>query len=53
MPDGKYQLGNFSVRAADGRAMIHGVLAGSELTLDRALSNFVEFFVARRSCKQC
>ncbi len=43
MPDGEYLLGNFPVQVADGRAMIHGVLAGSVLTLDRALSNFVEF----------
>jgi N-acetylglucosamine-6-phosphate deacetylase len=43
MPDGEYRLGNFPVQVANGRAMIHGVLAGSVLTLDRALSNFVEF----------
>jgi N-acetylglucosamine-6-phosphate deacetylase len=43
MPDGEYLLGNFPVQVANGRAMIHGVLAGSVLTLDRALSNFVEF----------
>src|SRR5579862_8741070 len=43
MPDGEYMLGNFPVQVANGRAMIHGVLAGSVLTLDRALSNFVEF----------
>jgi N-acetylglucosamine-6-phosphate deacetylase len=43
MPDGEYLLGNFPVQVANGRAMIHGVLAGSVLTLDRALSNFVKF----------
>lgn len=43
MPDGEYQLGNFPVQVKDGRASIHGVLAGSLLTLDRALSNFVRF----------
>ncbi|MGB6975611.1 MAG: N-acetylglucosamine-6-phosphate deacetylase [Terracidiphilus sp.] len=43
MPDGEYQLGGFSVHVANGRAMARGVLAGSVLTLDRALSNFVEF----------
>ncbi len=43
MPDGEYRLGNFPVQVANGRAMIHGVLAGSVLTLDRALSNFVAF----------
>jgi len=43
MPDGEYQLGGFAVQVADGRAMARGVLAGSVLTLDRALSNFVKF----------
>ncbi len=43
MPDGEYSLGGFAVHVADGRAMARGVLAGSVLTLDRALSNFVEF----------
>ena len=43
MPDGEYQLGGFPVQVADGRATARGVLAGSVLTLDRALSNFVEF----------
>ncbi len=43
MPDGTYQLGGFPVEVAQGRAMVHGVLAGSVLTLDRALANFLEF----------
>jgi N-acetylglucosamine-6-phosphate deacetylase len=43
MPDGTYQLGGFDVEVAHGRAMARGVLAGSVLTLDRALANFVEF----------
>jgi N-acetylglucosamine-6-phosphate deacetylase len=43
MPDGEYQLGGFAVQVANGRAMARGVLAGSVLTLDRALSNFVKF----------
>ncbi len=43
MPDGEYQLGGFPVQVANGRAMARGVLAGSVLTLDRALSNFVAF----------
>jgi len=42
MPDGEYQLGGFAVQVAHGRAMRDGVLAGSVLTLDRALTNFVE-----------
>ena len=43
MPDGTYQLGGFAVEVAHGRAMARGVLAGSVLTLDRALANFLEF----------
>lgn len=43
MPEGKYQLGGFPVEVKDGRATARGVLAGSVLTLDRALSNFVQF----------
>jgi len=43
MPEGKYVLGGFEVEVKDGRAMARGVLAGSVLTLDRALSNFVQF----------
>ncbi|HEU5350786.1 MAG TPA: N-acetylglucosamine-6-phosphate deacetylase [Terracidiphilus sp.] len=43
MPDGEYQLGGFAVQVSNGRAMARGVLAGSVLTLDRALSNFVQF----------
>ena len=47
MPDGEYHLGNFVVQVANGRAMARGVLAGSVLTLDRALENFVAFTGAR------
>jgi N-acetylglucosamine-6-phosphate deacetylase len=43
MPDGEYQLGGFAVQVANGRAMVGDTLAGSVLTLDRALANFVEF----------
>jgi N-acetylglucosamine-6-phosphate deacetylase len=47
MPDGTYQLGGFAggfaVEVANGRAMARGVLAGSVLTLDCALANFLEF----------
>jgi N-acetylglucosamine-6-phosphate deacetylase len=43
MPDGEYKLGGFAVQVADGRAMARGVLAGSVLTLDRALTNFIQF----------
>jgi N-acetylglucosamine-6-phosphate deacetylase len=43
MPDGEYQLGSFAVQVANGRATARGALAGSVLTLDRALENFVRF----------
>ncbi len=43
MPDGEYHLGGFAVQVAHGRATADGVLAGSVLTLDRALANFVRF----------
>ena len=47
MPDGVYQLGGMDVNVANGRATIaglaNGVLAGSLLTLDLALTNFLQF----------
>jgi N-acetylglucosamine-6-phosphate deacetylase len=43
MPDGEYKLGGFAVQVADGRATAGGRLAGSVLTLDRALSKFMEY----------
>lgn len=43
MPDGEYQLGGFAVQVANGRAMVRNVLAGSVLTQDRALQNFLQF----------
>ena len=46
MPEGEYMLGGFAVQVADGRATAKGspgVLAGSVLTLDRALKNFVGY----------
>jgi len=43
MPDGEYTLGGFAVQVANGRAMARGVLAGSVLTLDRALANLTQF----------
>jgi N-acetylglucosamine-6-phosphate deacetylase len=46
MPDGEYHLGGFAVQVANGRAMARGVLAGSVLTLDRALENFEQFTAA-------
>lgn len=42
MPDGKYQLGLFEVKVTNGVARnAEGKLAGSTLTLDRALRNMV------------
>jgi N-acetylglucosamine-6-phosphate deacetylase len=42
MPDGKYQLGMFEVKVSGGVARnAEGKLAGSTLTLDRALRNVV------------
>ncbi|MGC9292718.1 MAG: N-acetylglucosamine-6-phosphate deacetylase [Acidobacteriaceae bacterium] len=43
MPDGTYRLGNFDVTVANGTCLSEGRLAGSVLTLDRALQNFVGF----------
>lgn len=43
MPDGEYRLGGFAVEVTHGRAMARGVLAGSVLTMDRALVNFIQF----------
>jgi N-acetylglucosamine-6-phosphate deacetylase len=43
MPDGEYRLGEFKVRVENGKASIGDVLAGSLLTLDKALANFVRF----------
>jgi N-acetylglucosamine-6-phosphate deacetylase len=43
MPDGTYRLGNFEVTVKDGRCTSHGKLAGSVLTLDRAVRNVMDF----------
>jgi N-acetylglucosamine-6-phosphate deacetylase len=43
MSDGEYRLGGLAVQVAEGRATTNGVLAGSVLTLDRALANFAAF----------
>jgi N-acetylglucosamine-6-phosphate deacetylase len=46
MPDGSYRLGNFEVDVRDGIARnLEGKLAGSTLTLDRALRNIVAWGV--------
>ena len=43
MPDGTYMLGEMQVQVVDGRCTSGGVLAGSVLTLDRGVRNFMEF----------
>ncbi|HZD77038.1 MAG TPA: N-acetylglucosamine-6-phosphate deacetylase [Acidobacteriaceae bacterium] len=46
MPNGRYRLGSIDVDVADGRATAAGspgVLAGSVLTMDRAVHNFAAF----------
>lgn len=44
MPDGTYRLGELEVHVRNGRCVIgEDTLAGSTLTLDRAVRNFVEF----------
>jgi N-acetylglucosamine-6-phosphate deacetylase len=43
MPDGAYHLGDLTVEVSAGKAMSGGVLAGSVLTLDRALENFLAY----------
>jgi N-acetylglucosamine-6-phosphate deacetylase len=43
MPDGPYQLGGMDVEVKYGRVTRDGSLAGSVLTLDRAVRNVMEF----------
>ena len=43
MPDGTYMLGDMEVEVRDGRCTSNGTLAGSVLTLDRSIQNFMEF----------
>jgi N-acetylglucosamine-6-phosphate deacetylase len=43
MPDGTYKLGSFDVEVKDGHCHYQGRLAGSVLTLDRALRNAMKF----------
>ncbi len=50
MPDGRYKLGELDVNVADGRSMLAGdlergahTLAGSVLTMDRAVANLRQF----------
>lgn len=43
MPDGKYQLGSLEVEVRNGKCTHDGRLAGSVLTLDRAMLNVMDF----------
>ena len=43
MPDGRYRLGSFDVDVRDGKCMADGKLAGSVLTMDRAVRNLARF----------
>jgi N-acetylglucosamine-6-phosphate deacetylase len=43
MPNGTYTLGTFQVEVANGRALSNGSLAGSVLTMDRAVANLQRF----------
>jgi N-acetylglucosamine-6-phosphate deacetylase len=43
MPDGSYMLGDFSVAVKDGVCLSNGTLAGSVLTMDRAVENLQRF----------
>ena len=43
MPDGQYMLGSLEVEVRDGKCLHDGKLAGSVLTLDRAVRNTMEF----------
>jgi N-acetylglucosamine-6-phosphate deacetylase len=43
MPDGRYHLGSLEVEVRDGRCMVGESLAGSVLTMDRAVRNVMQF----------
>ena len=43
MPDGRYQLGPIQVDVKDGKCTSGGSLAGSVLTMDRAVRNVTQF----------
>jgi N-acetylglucosamine-6-phosphate deacetylase len=43
MPDGTYQLGELEVEVKDGKVLRDGTLAGSALTMDRAVRNAMNF----------
>ncbi|MFY9561277.1 MAG: N-acetylglucosamine-6-phosphate deacetylase [Terriglobales bacterium] len=43
MPDGRYRLGSLEFEVKDGKCMADGKLAGSVLTMDRAVRNLARF----------
>ena len=43
MPEGQYMLGSLEVEVRDGKCLHDGKLAGSVLTLDRAVRNSMQF----------
>jgi N-acetylglucosamine-6-phosphate deacetylase len=43
MPDGRYRLGSLEVEVRDGKCTYEGKLAGSVLTMDRAVRNLAKF----------
>jgi N-acetylglucosamine-6-phosphate deacetylase len=43
MPEGHYTLGGFDVEVKGGVGMHNGIVAGSVLTMDRAVRNFATF----------
>jgi N-acetylglucosamine-6-phosphate deacetylase len=43
MPDGHYLLGTLEVEVRDGKCLRGGTLAGSVLTMDRAVRNLMQF----------
>ncbi len=43
MPNGRYRLGSLEVDVRDGKCTMNGKLAGSVLTLDRAVRNLAQF----------
>jgi N-acetylglucosamine-6-phosphate deacetylase len=43
MPNGRYRLGSLDVEVRDGKCMADGKLAGSVLSMDKAVQNVVKF----------
>lgn len=43
MPAGRYRMGAFEFEVKDGKCLANGVIAGSLLTLDRAVRNAMQF----------